>query len=148
MSTFRSKLSRYNSVCCEQVMPVPVVPRCAKSCCLPRPFCEITPTSYSVQPCNPTPCATNSALPPSTPIYEYPQSTTPAAGTLLTYAQGGAIPLGYLECDGSAISRITYSALFTAIGTQYGAGDGTTTFNIPNLKDCSCVTTVKYIIKT
>lgn len=44
----------------------------------------------------------------------------------------GAIPSGYLYCNGSAISRVTYSALFAAIGTMYGIGDGTTTFNIPD----------------
>jgi microcystin-dependent protein len=47
---------------------------------------------------------------------------------------GSAAPAGYLICDGSAVSRTTYSALFTAIGTTYGAGDGTTTFNLPNLQ--------------
>lgn len=41
---------------------------------------------------------------------------------------------GFLLCDGSAISRTTYSALFSAIGTTYGAGDGSTTFNIPDLR--------------
>lgn len=44
------------------------------------------------------------------------------------------IPEGYLLCDGSAISRTEYSTLFSAIGTTYGAGDGSTTFNLPNLK--------------
>jgi microcystin-dependent protein len=47
---------------------------------------------------------------------------------------GSSAPTGYLLCDGSAVSRTTYSALFTAIGTTYGAGDGSTTFNLPNLK--------------
>lgn len=44
----------------------------------------------------------------------------------------GTVPTGWLLCDGSAISRSTYSTLFTAIGVNYGAGNGTTTFNIPN----------------
>lgn len=43
-------------------------------------------------------------------------------------------PAGWLTCDGSAISRTDYSNLFSAIGTTYGSGDGSTTFNIPNLK--------------
>ena len=47
---------------------------------------------------------------------------------------GSSAPTGYLLCDGSAVSRTTYSKLFTAIGTTYGAGDGSTTFNVPNLK--------------
>jgi len=47
---------------------------------------------------------------------------------------GSTAPTGYLLCDGSAVSRTTYSKLFTAIGTTYGSGDGSTTFNVPNLK--------------
>lgn len=43
-------------------------------------------------------------------------------------------PSGWLICDGSAVSRTTYSALFALIGTTYGVGDGTTTFNVPNMK--------------
>lgn len=54
-------------------------------------------------------------------------------GTVSQTARATA-PTGYLICDGSAISRTTYSDLFTAIGTAYGSGDGSTTFNVPNLK--------------
>ena len=43
-------------------------------------------------------------------------------------------PTGYLFCDGSAVSRTTYADLFTAIGTTFGVGDGSTTFNIPDLR--------------
>jgi hypothetical protein len=43
-------------------------------------------------------------------------------------------PTGYLLCNGDAISRTTYAALFTVLGTTYGTGDGSTTFNLPNLK--------------
>ena len=41
-------------------------------------------------------------------------------------------PSGYLACDGTAVSRSTYAALFAIIGTTFGVGDGTTTFNVPN----------------
>lgn len=44
-----------------------------------------------------------------------------------------ALPIGYLECNGQAVSRTTFARLFTAISTIYGAGDGSTTFNVPNL---------------
>lgn len=44
----------------------------------------------------------------------------------------GAIPNGWLECDGSEISRATYAELFAQIGTKFGVGDGSTTFNLPN----------------
>src|SRR6056300_1274984 len=46
-----------------------------------------------------------------------------------------SVPTGFLECDGSAVSRTTYSALYAIVGTTYGAGDGSTTFNVPDLQD-------------
>lgn len=55
------------------------------------------------------------------------------SGTVLPYA-GSAAPSGYLLCDGAAISRTTFSDLFGLIGTTYGVGDGSTTFNIPDLR--------------
>ena len=45
---------------------------------------------------------------------------------------GGAVPSGWLLCSGVAVSRTTYAALFAAIGTTYGVGDGSTTFNLPD----------------
>jgi microcystin-dependent protein len=54
-------------------------------------------------------------------------------GSVMDYA-GTTTPLGWLLCYGQAISRTTYSALFTAIGTLYGVGDGATTFNIPDCR--------------
>lgn len=51
------------------------------------------------------------------------------------YTARTTAPAGYLFCDGSAISRTTYSRLFAAIGTTFGAGDGSTTFNLPDLRD-------------
>jgi microcystin-dependent protein len=47
---------------------------------------------------------------------------------------GASLPTGYLWCDGSAVSRTTYAALFSAIGTAHGAGNGSTTFNLPDLR--------------
>jgi microcystin-dependent protein len=46
-----------------------------------------------------------------------------------------SIPSGFLECDGSAVSRVTYAALFAVIGTTYGSGNGSTTFDLPDLQD-------------
>ena len=54
-------------------------------------------------------------------------------GTIIPYA-GATIPSNYMKCEGQELSRIEYDILFSAIGTTYGAGDGTTTFNLPNLK--------------
>lgn len=48
---------------------------------------------------------------------------------------GSATPNGWLLCDGSAVSRTDYAALFAVIGTTYGSGNGSTTFNVPNLVD-------------
>jgi microcystin-dependent protein len=46
-----------------------------------------------------------------------------------------SVPTGFLECNGQAVSRSTYSALFAIVGTVYGSGDGSSTFNVPNLGD-------------
>jgi microcystin-dependent protein len=56
------------------------------------------------------------------------------AGVILPYG-GGTAPTGFLLCDGSAVSRTTYAALFAAIGTTFGPGNGSTTFNLPDLRD-------------
>ena len=56
---------------------------------------------------------------PTGAIFQWPAATAPG---------------GYLICDGSAVSRSTYSALFSIIATAFGAGDGTTTFNLPNFQ--------------
>jgi len=54
-------------------------------------------------------------------------------GAIMPYA-GATAPSGWLIADGSAVSRTTYSALYAVTGTTYGMGDGSTTFNLPNLK--------------
>jgi len=55
------------------------------------------------------------------------------AGTVITFAASTA-PTGFLKANGAAVSRSTYSALFSAIGTTFGSGDGATTFNLPDLR--------------
>lgn len=64
-----------------------------------------------------------------TPI---PLDTIPT-GTILPYSSK-TIPSGYMICDGRALSRTDYAELFSVIGTTYGSGDGSTTFNLPNIK--------------
>ena len=55
-------------------------------------------------------------------------------GMILPFsAAAGSIPTGYLNCDGAAVSRSTYSTLYALIANTYGAGDGSSTFNVPNL---------------
>lgn len=66
------------------------------------------------------------------------QDGSPAAqfvpsGTVAAFA-GSSAPSGYLICDGSAVSRSTYAGLFSVVGTTYGTGNGTTTFNLPDLR--------------
>lgn len=63
------------------------------------------------------------------------QAFTPPAvppGTIIHYA-GRTVPSGWLICNGAKVSRTTYADLFAAIGTTFGAGDGSTTFTLPNL---------------
>jgi microcystin-dependent protein len=55
------------------------------------------------------------------------------AGAIMPFAMSTA-PAGWLQCDGSAVSRTTYADLFTAIGTTFGDGDESTTFNLPDLR--------------
>ena len=59
--------------------------------------------------------------------------TASAAGEIAYFAMNTP-PSGYLKANGAAISRSTYSALFAAIGTTFGAGNGSTTFNVPDLR--------------
>jgi microcystin-dependent protein len=55
-------------------------------------------------------------------------------GTITPWSQATP-PSGFLECDGAEVSRSTYAALFAIIGTTYGVGDGSTTFDLPDLTD-------------
>jgi microcystin-dependent protein len=61
-------------------------------------------------------------------------STIAPAGSILMWPTGSA-PTGYLLCNGTAVSRSTYAALFGVIGTTFGAGDTTTTFNLPDYRN-------------
>ncbi|MCU0919032.1 MAG: phage tail protein [Burkholderiaceae bacterium] len=62
------------------------------------------------------------------PLYPVP------TGAVVAFAMSDPWPSGWLACDGGAYSRSTYSALFAMIGTTYGAGNGSTTFNVPDLR--------------
>ena len=65
-------------------------------------------------------------------------NTNTPVGVITAYA-GDTPPNGWLLCDGSAVSRTTYANLFSVLGTKCGAGDGSTTFNLPNIKGRSLV---------
>jgi microcystin-dependent protein len=73
--------------------------------------------------------------------YQNPMIADPAASSVTAVPAGGilaygaaAAPSGFLLCDGSAVSRATYAALFAIIGTTFGAGDGSSTFNLPDMR--------------
>lgn len=65
------------------------------------------------------------------------------AGATIPYA-GTSAPTGWLLCDGSAVSRSTYATLFGVVGTVWGVGDGSTTFNLPNMNGRVAVGTGSY----
>jgi hypothetical protein len=78
-------------------------------------------------------------------ILPYPTQFTPPPGTILqTTFQ--FTPSGYLLCNGAEVSRTEYGLLYNMIGTYYGEGDGSTTFNLPNLKNCANPL-IRYIIR-
>ena len=79
-------------------------------------------------------------------IGTYPPCQTPPTGTILIN-NTGLTPSGYLPCNGSTVSRATYSALFNVIGEYYGEGNNTTTFHLPMLSN-TAQPSVGYIIKT
>ena len=71
------------------------------------------------------------------PAWVTPEALKPflvKTGFVLPFA-GNSTPEGYVLCNGAAVSRTTYAALFAVIGTLYGTGDGSTTFNLPNSTD-------------
>ena len=70
---------------------------------------------------------------PNATVYQPDLISNSPIGTMPDFA-GETPPYGYLLCDGSAVSRTTYAALFAVCGVLYGAGDGSTTFNLPNCK--------------
>ena len=90
---------------------------------------ESIATQSATNAANSATAAANSAELASTFAHRLP------VGTIYAYAGNDENPIGALLCDGSAVSRTMYPDLFAKIGTTYGAGDGSTTFNLPNLSD-------------
>lgn len=74
----------------------------------------------------------------STDAANYGQLTSAVSAAMptgsLTMYGGASAPTGFLLCDGTAVSRTTYASLFAVISTTYGVGDGSTTFNVPDLR--------------
>lgn len=91
------------------------------------------PTSTVAKPTNTTYWTRFALITDINPLYNLVPT-----GVILPYG-GVSAPSGFLICDGSAVSRTTYTNLFAVIGTRYGAGNGSTTFNVPKLNDGSFV---------
>lgn len=167
----RSRLAR-NNPCCNTVMPVPVS---ANILCYVRPpipfHClyqsmysyghhngyhgyeeqqghqDIPPQQFSENDMSILSTQENDKdyhVPPSHPIVEYSDNITILTGNIVLNTLDH-VPEGYLLCDGSEISRHTYSNLFKAVGTFYGVGDRKDTFSLPNLQDDNNVS--HYMIK-
>lgn len=64
------------------------------------------------------------------------QSRVASGSVVMWCGSAASVPTGWLLCVGTPVSRITYSRLFTAIGEQYGRGDGSSTFLLPNFRSC------------
>ena len=100
-------------------------------------------------PSYPPPCNGDSLPVPPTVIdlqmLSYPLDYIPAPGSIL-FNRTSSLPDGYLACDGSTVSRNTYAILYNMIGTYYGEGDGSTTFNLPHLSNGDSPT-YQYIIR-
>lgn len=78
-------------------------------------------------------------------VSQIASGNTVRTASIILYATATP-PAGYLRCDGAAVSRIAYADLFSIIGTTWGAGDGVTTFNVPNIPSTTPPAT--HVIKT
>lgn len=96
---------------------------------LPEVFALLNSPSFSGTPTAPTAAKGTNTTQLATTEFVF-QNANPV-GTIIAMAYTG-VPAGYLHCNGAAVSRTTYAALFALLGTHYGAGDGYSTFNLPN----------------
>lgn len=128
MSVFRSKLPRFHTECCQQIMPVPVVSIYGLSLDAPKPLynCPIPMTLKRDEVAKP-------AVVPME-IGQYPTHKVILPGEIVAN-NTGIVPPEFLACNGKEVSRTTYSMLFNIIGTYYGDGNNTTTFHLPNLSN-------------
>jgi microcystin-dependent protein len=140
-STYSSGTNKTTVVLADAVLISPIV---AVHVSVVKPIANngsITPQMIGAAPLN----SPNLTGTPTAPTAAPGTSTTQLATTAFVsavYLPAGSIifiacntaPTGYLKANGAAVSRATYSALFTAIGTTFGVGDGSTTFNLPDLR--------------
>jgi hypothetical protein len=171
MSKYKTKLARIGANCCEQVMPVAVIPICSIACGAPVPIVSIAPCPPPPEPLPYPTCPEPAQYPTPPPPKQYPvfptrtpESTGPCPTVVplqileycedKTYPAGtivhntlDQIPEGFLECNGATLSQYDYPQLFYVIGTYYGSGGSPTTFALPNIKN-DCDTSAVFMIKT
>lgn len=97
--------------------------------------CTTAGTSASGDITLPTPLVENATITDDTCVWKVRKISSADGmpiGAIIAYGGNSTIPAGYLLCDGAAVSRTMYPDLFSVIGTTYGAGDGSTTFNVPD----------------
>lgn len=135
MSRFRPKLPRMGNHC-QMAMPTPVFPICSIPRHAPKPLLEINPPFPQMEP------PTVDVVPLK--IMSYPPHHTIPAGTILS-CQLTLAPPNYVFCNGQELPRASYVPLFDKIGTYYGDGNGSTTFNVPLLVN-DADPTMKYMI--
>jgi len=96
-------------------------------------YAPVVSPAFSGTPTAPTASnGTNSTVIAST-AYVLANAVANPTGTVIAFSTS-SIPAGYIKCNGSAVSRTTYSTLFAEVGTLYGSGNGSTTFNLPDLR--------------
>lgn len=106
---------------------------------------DLASPTFTGTPTAPTAAtATNTTQVATTAFVQQEIDVAVPVGATVLMAFSAPVPSGYILADGSAVSRAGYPALFTAIGTTFGVGDGTTTFNVPNV---TAPTDMAYFIK-
>lgn len=97
-------------------------------------YAKTNSPAFTGSPTAPTQAAgTNNTTIATTAFVQNSVKSSMPVGSVI-YSAASTAPAGFLVCNGSAVSRTTYASLFAAIGTTYGVGDGSTTFNLPDLR--------------
>lgn len=102
-------------------------------------FAPLASPALTGIPTAPTPASGDSSTQIATTAWVQNNTSALPAGAIVPFA-GTNIPTGFLLCDGAAVSRTDYADLFDSVGTTYGAGDGSTTFNLPNYSNAKMIT--------
>lgn len=93
-------------------------------------------TTQTISGISTTVSNSNAEVPTSKAVKNYADPLKVPAGTIVWFSGNtGKVPSGYLVCNGQAVSRTTYADLYAVIETKYGTGNGSSTFNVPNLSD-------------